>query len=153
VLFYLNFTYFNVLLLLLLWILSFFGVCFLYETLKFSSQQIQNLSHVSPSFPSAQAKHFDWSLCILCQETSDGKLIIGITDQENKFEGYKAIESFLNCWVKRPISFVIQSKYAWIGWQGIANTLMKNKAKYHKRCKNECSERNICFSYFSVLAH
>jgi len=50
------------------------------------------------SLPSkTQAKHFDWSLCILCQIVDNDRLVnpFNVANKGNRFQAYMSLESCL----------------------------------------------------------
>ena len=81
----------------------------------------------------------NWELCCLCQEEKDDRL------QTPKEEGLASLEKDLSGF--RAIGAVPSELH--ISWallddsQGIAKTLKKHNAKYHKVCRTYCSNSRL----------
>jgi len=104
---------------------------------------------VDISSPSeSEVKHLDWKLCILCQRVTNDRLVdpVDIHGKENMFQGYKSLESFLtrlnDLGQLSSLPYKV-SMSALNDGLGICNTFILNKAKYHKKCKDECCERKL----------
>lgn len=103
---------------------------------------------INPSSTPVVTKLIDWDLCVLCQQSTNSKLVdpFKIKNKENCFDGYKSLQStlyrldaegLLSSLPHKPNISILDDG------SGIANTLLKNQAKYHKSCRNEYGETKV----------
>ena len=80
-------------------------------------------------------KDTDWALCCLCQVKSK-KDVRCPYKKECHHDAYQTLENELKKFVEHDISLPLQVSLECLDdGSGIANTLLKNEAKYHNGCR------------------
>ena len=79
----------------------------------------------------------DWALCCLCQVDSSKKDLRCPFNKEYLHKAYETLaddlKNFVENYVPLPLGVTLECVD---DGSGIANTLLKNKAKYHNRCRS-----------------
>ena len=91
---------------------------------------------MSAENPSITRQRTDWELCCLCQEVSSKDLRCPY-NKKCHHKAYATLENDLKNFVENdvPLPLGVNLEIFDDG-SGIANTLLKNKAKYHNGCRS-----------------
>ena len=92
------------------------------------------------------SKETDWFLCVLCQKDDEAHLQNPAIYRETKREntGYISLANNIDILHKLCALPFDRELIEWVNdGSGIAETLIKNNAKWHTNCKASCSNRDI----------
>ena len=86
--------------------------------------------------PAVTRKDTDWTMCCLCQETSNSKDMRSPYKKECYHKAYNTLENDFKMFVVNAVPLPLGVTLACLDdGSGIANTLLKNNAKYHNGCR------------------
>ena len=79
----------------------------------------------------------DWALCCLCQVDSSKKDLRCPFNKEYLHKAYETLADDLKNFAENDVPLPLEVTLECLNdGSGIANTLLKNKAKYHNRCRS-----------------
>ena len=79
----------------------------------------------------------DWTLCCLCQDHSDKKDLRCPFNKECHHKAYETLADDLKNFVTNDVLLPLGVNLECLDdGSGVASTLLKNKAKYHNRCRS-----------------
>ena len=110
-----------------------------------SFKQVNPFESISPRTETkAQPVSIDWKLCVLCQERKEESLQCPANSKKTDLgAGYKTLaENLLLFNELGMVPFAINLEQLNDG-SGVENTLLKNKASWHKSCKDKVNSTKL----------